>query len=56
MVSLSLASIVLGLTPLVAYAGMYGQPVVNLDAKTFKTVMATEHAAASYMKASNSPY
>ena len=29
------------------HAGMYGQPVVNLDAKTFKTVMATEHAAVS---------
>ena len=29
------------------HAGMYGPPVVNLDAKTFKTVMATEHAAVS---------
>ncbi|WVF70862.1 protein disulfide-isomerase domain [Kwoniella sp. CBS 6097] len=26
-------------------AGMYGQPVLNLDARTFKQVMANEHAA-----------
>ncbi|WWC60512.1 protein disulfide-isomerase domain [Kwoniella dejecticola CBS 10117] len=26
-------------------AGMYGQPVLNLDAKSFKQAMATEHAA-----------
>lgn len=38
---------VLSLLPLSAHAGMYGQPVVNLDAKTFKTVMANEHAAVS---------
>ncbi|WWD18130.1 protein disulfide-isomerase domain [Kwoniella shandongensis] len=31
--------------PLSVQAGMYGQPVLNLDAKTFKKVMATEHAA-----------
>lgn len=30
-----------------AEAGMYGQPVVNLDAKTFSKAMATEHAAVS---------
>lgn len=30
---------------LLVQAGMYGEPVVNLDAKTFKKVMATEHAA-----------
>ncbi|WVW80353.1 protein disulfide-isomerase domain [Kwoniella bestiolae CBS 10118] len=28
-----------------AQAGMYGQPVLNLDAKSFKQAMATEHAA-----------
>lgn len=39
------AALLLGLLPLGAYAGMYGQPVVNLDGKTFKQVMATEHAA-----------
>ena len=47
MVALTLASILLGLIPMSAFAGMYGQPVVNLDAKTFKSVMATEHAAVS---------
>ena len=35
------------LTSVPALAGMYSQPVVNLDSKTFKTVMATEHAAVS---------
>ncbi|KAK8865691.1 protein disulfide-isomerase domain [Kwoniella newhampshirensis] len=40
--TLALAAAVL---PLAAQAGMYGQPVLNLDAKTFRTVMATEHAA-----------
>lgn len=30
---------------LLVQAGMYGEPVVNLDARTFKKVMATEHAA-----------
>ncbi|ORY24662.1 thioredoxin-like protein [Naematelia encephala] len=43
MVLSSLLSLAL-LVP-VAYAGMYGQPVVHLDARTFKTAMATEHAA-----------
>ncbi|WVQ85600.1 protein disulfide-isomerase domain [Cryptococcus sp. DSM 104549] len=33
------------LAPLAAYAGMYAQPVLHLDATTFKTVMANEHAA-----------
>ncbi|WWC68438.1 protein disulfide-isomerase domain [Kwoniella pini CBS 10737] len=32
------------LLPLVQ-AGMYGQPVLNLDAKSFKQAMSTEHAA-----------
>lgn len=31
--------------PMSAYAGMYGDPVMNLDAKDFKKAMATEHAA-----------
>ncbi|WVR05653.1 protein disulfide-isomerase domain [Kwoniella sp. DSM 27419] len=31
--------------PFTVQAGMYGQPVVNLDSKTFKKVMANEHAA-----------
>jgi hypothetical protein len=31
--------------PLSALAGMYGDPVINLDAKSFKKAMATEHAA-----------
>jgi protein disulfide-isomerase A6 len=31
--------------PKSAYAGMYGDPVVNIDAKDFKKAMATEHAA-----------
>jgi hypothetical protein len=35
------------LSAFMANAGMYGEPVVNLDAKTFKKVMATEHAAVS---------
>lgn len=39
------SALALSLLPLSAYAGMYGQPVVNLDAKTFKQVMAAEHAA-----------
>jgi hypothetical protein len=47
MVKLTLASVLLGLFP-VAWAGMYGQPVVNLDSKTFKKVMATEHAAVGH--------
>lgn len=33
--------------PLLAAAGMYNAPVVNLDAKQFKKVMANEHAAVS---------
>lgn len=33
------------LMPLSALAGMYGDPVINLDAKSFKKAMATEHAA-----------
>ncbi|OXG21085.1 protein disulfide-isomerase domain [Cryptococcus neoformans Tu401-1] len=33
------------LLPLSAYAGMYSQPVLHLDSKTFKSVMANEHAA-----------
>lgn len=28
-----------------ALAGMYGQPVVNLDGKTFKQALSVEHAA-----------
>ncbi|RSH92698.1 hypothetical protein EHS25_008143 [Saitozyma podzolica] len=28
-----------------AHAGMYGQPVVNLDARTFKQALSVEHAA-----------
>lgn len=32
-------------SPLSAYAGMYGDPVINLDAKSLKKAMATEHAA-----------
>lgn len=44
MVKAAVFSLVLGLLP-VTLAGMYGQPVVNLDAKTFKKVMASEHAA-----------
>lgn len=35
----------LAISPLFAYAGMYGEPVVNLDAKTFKSVMSSEHAS-----------
>jgi hypothetical protein len=35
----------LAVAPAAVWAGMYGQPVINLDAKTFKSVMATEHAA-----------
>ena len=31
--------------PLSALAGMYSDPVINLDAKSFKKAMATEHAA-----------
>ncbi|WVQ97226.1 hypothetical protein IAU59_004336 [Kwoniella sp. CBS 9459] len=31
--------------PWTVQAGMYGQPVLNLDARTFKQVMANEHAA-----------
>ncbi|KIR30496.1 protein disulfide-isomerase domain [Cryptococcus deuterogattii LA55] len=33
------------LLPLSASAGMYGQPVLHLNSKTFKSVMANEHAA-----------
>ena len=28
-------------------AGMYGKPVINLDAKTFKQAMSVEHASVS---------
>jgi hypothetical protein len=31
--------------PISALAGMYGDPVISLDAKSFKKAMATEHAA-----------
>jgi hypothetical protein len=31
--------------PMSALAGMYADPVINLDAKSFKKAMATEHAA-----------
>jgi protein disulfide-isomerase A6 len=27
------------------WAGMYGKPVINLDAKTFKQAMSVEHAS-----------
>ncbi|EAL22044.1 hypothetical protein CNBC1820 [Cryptococcus deneoformans B-3501A] len=39
------AVITAALLPFSAYAGMYGQPVLHLDSKTFKSVMANEHAA-----------
>ena len=45
---MKLAAAVLAATafmPLSAIAGMYGDPVINLDAKSFKKAMATEHAA-----------
>jgi hypothetical protein len=31
---------------------MYGDPVINLDAKSFKKAMATEHAAVSRLQKS----
>lgn len=40
--------------PMSAFAGMYGDPVINLDAKSFKKAMATEHAAvSSYVRTSS---
>jgi hypothetical protein len=45
---MKLAAAVLAATafmPISALAGMYGDPVINLDAKSFKKAMATEHAA-----------
>jgi protein disulfide-isomerase A6 len=45
---MKLATAILAATavmPLSALAGMYGDPVINLDAKSFKKAMATEHAA-----------
>jgi protein disulfide-isomerase A6 len=45
---MKLAAAILGvaaLMPMSASAGMYGDPVINLDAKSFKKAMATEHAA-----------
>jgi hypothetical protein len=45
---MKLAAAVLAATafmPIPALAGMYGDPVINLDAKSFKKAMATEHAA-----------
>ena len=38
-------TLTLSFLPYATSAGMYSQPVVNLDAKTFKSVMAEEHAA-----------
>lgn len=51
----TLASLLLAaaLSPLSAYAGMYGDPVINLDAKSFKKAMATEHAAVSHVSAAH---
>jgi hypothetical protein len=34
-------------TPLLAAAGMYREPVIELDAKSFKQVMSKEHASVS---------
>jgi len=45
---MKLAAAILAATafvPMSAFAGMYGDPVINLDAKSFKKAMATEHAA-----------
>lgn len=44
------AIITAALLPLSAYAGMYGQPVLHLNSKTFKSVMANEHAAVRLCK------
>lgn len=33
--------------PLLVAAGMYREPAIELDAKTFKKVMAKEHASVS---------
>lgn len=42
----SLAVTLSGLAALVqVHAGMYGAPVVELDAKSFKDVMGNEHAS-----------
>jgi protein disulfide-isomerase A6 len=38
--------------PMSALAGMYGDPVINLDAKSFKKAMATEHASVSRLQKS----
>lgn len=38
------------LLPISAYAGMYGQPVLHLNSKTFKSVMVNEHAAVRLCK------
>lgn len=38
------------LLPISAYAGMYGQPVLHLNSKTFKSVMANEHAVVRLCK------
>jgi protein disulfide-isomerase A6 len=45
---MKLAAAILAATafvPMSAYAGMYGDPVINIDAKDFKKAMAKEHAA-----------
>jgi protein disulfide-isomerase A6 len=49
-----LAAAILAATAFVpsAFAGMYGNPVINLDAKDFKKAMATEHAAVCNTQAS----
>lgn len=41
--------------PLLAHAGMYRDPVVELDARSFKKVMANEHASVSPSLAIASP-
>jgi hypothetical protein len=54
---MKLAAAVLAATafvPMSAFAGMYGDPVINLDAKSFKKAMATEHAAVCIKTASGS--
>lgn len=45
-----LGAILLALAP-GALAGMYGKPVINLDAKTFKQAMSVEHAAVRLLSA-----
>lgn len=50
-----LALVVSAVAPQLAAAGMYREPAVELDAKSFKRVMATEQASVSSERSVSCP-